>query len=198
MKNTILKPLLSLIILVSFSASYGQTKQETEKWILDKLRLYGSDTYKSKYYDLNGHTFIYSFEKNDINFRYQIPVWAIKYVSLGPGNSFLVFNLKKYCKECKFEKRWQKKSYRYKEVPYYEYEYGWGQNGQTKEKVRKTKRVQIDNGYETKSITDNEFTGFEVHLKTDDPEQDFIGRFNKAIQHLQSLYPKQPITKETF
>lgn len=44
----------------------------------------------------------------------------------------------------------------------------------------------------------DENTSVILDFKTNDPEENFIERFNKAIKHLQTFYPKPAKKKETF
>ncbi|MDT8348045.1 MAG: hypothetical protein RQ756_09600, partial [Flavobacteriaceae bacterium] len=73
--------------------------------------------------------------------------------------------------------------------------YGWGQGEQISWQEEESKRVP--DGYTDYRDENSEITSVSVSFKND-PEEDFINRFNKAIDHLQTLYPKKPTRQETF
>tara|TARA_R110001632_G_scaffold6324_5_gene25885 strand:- start:68846 stop:69373 length:528 start_codon:yes stop_codon:yes gene_type:complete len=175
MKNFFL--LLTIFFLTN---SYSQTKQETEDWILSKLRKYtpkGESELKNGYnqsnrtFSFDGVNFYYSYTSyrgySRRNFKYTIPVWAILKVDQESHYGNLIFSLQKYCTECKSNEKWVKNRY-------------------------------LNKGIINMSEDRTKFTDVDIIRFQKDPEEDFINRFNKAIKHLQTLYPKKPITKEKF
>jgi hypothetical protein len=174
----------------------SQTKQETESWILGKLNLYGREN--SRNFKLDGNNLIYTYKNYDETFNeFIIPIWSIEQVkieSINYPNYILKFYLKNYCKNC--TSRTFGKKNKWKSVTIYETKYSWENGRQVKREVPKSKSVK--DGYSDFSEIKSEIKSFEVLITKSDPEEDFIARFNKAIMHLQSLYPKKPQKTETF
>lgn len=218
MKNSILKTVIMFISIFSVQLVCGQTKEETEKWILEKLNLYGAKeeklyrgsgsseyfTHKNRIYQLDGTNLIYTFnsydsynyEREDIKYHYVIPLWAIESISLeydrNHENTILKFILKKYCKDCKLEHTWKKEETRSKreEYDYFDKKY--------RVTIKKWRTVEIPTGYyHYHSDNKEEITSVVIPFKSD-PEENFIERFKKAIEHLQTFYPKPEKKKETF
>lgn len=193
------KIVLLFVILYSITLC-SQSKQDTETWILEKLRLYQLEIGDNKVQNyLDGSNLKVSIRSKKTVYDQKdiiIPLWAIENVFLKKknGSAGLEFKLKKYCKECKVIVKGRKQKYRNE---YYEVtKYGWEQGRQVSWKEEKRKRVP--DGYENTYNETTELDTLWLNFKTSDPEEDFIARFNKAIKHLQTLYPKKPEKKETF
>jgi tetratricopeptide (TPR) repeat protein len=193
---------LFFVFVFMVPSVFSQTKQETEDYILKKLVLYGtqSNSHK-KIFNLNGSEFVieyipsdeYRYEKE----RYVFPVWAIQSVSL-QANGNLIFYLDKYCTSCKKYVNGFKQ--KYKTEYYTAYEYGWSYERseygeQTKKAVEKSRSVK--DGFERYDKQEN-IKSFTIYLKNADPEEDFIGRLQRAIDHLKTMYPKKPSSIDLF
>jgi hypothetical protein len=203
-----MKKLFLVITLLFVTNSYSQTKQESEKWILDKLKLYSKNFTTNNYFSYKKPTFKLDGNNLIINYKYSegvftinglkkttIPIWAIKDIrmieyedSYGYKVYNFKFNLEKYCKECSINERWEETGYKRVE---YESVNKYGR------KVIKTKRL-ANRIYTKKYRNQKEVTSVDVRFVSKDPEENFVARFNKAIKHLQTLYPKQVKKKETF
>lgn len=197
MLTTAKKTILMLSVLIS-SACFSQTKQETEDWILQKLRKYKVESERAEFFFDGSNLNIVWKNTSELKTKEQfiIPVWAIQNILLTSENGVakITFHVDKYCTGCKGIIEGRKK--RYKKEYYYETKYGWEQGRQVSRKVEKSKRVP--DGYETYRDEKTQPGGFKFRFKSTDPEENFINRLNKAIRHLQTLYPKKPANKETF
>lgn len=178
MKAIFLKTALFLLFLFYSVASFAQTKAETEQWILDKLRTYGSgtfvrswsDSFDTRQYRFEGNYLIYSYKGFVKGFatdnwykkeyQYRIPIWALKSVRFvrSDDQDWLSFTLDNYCKDCTLS----------------------------------IKDLENNNWSKPRETTE-----MKIEFKSSDPEENFIERFQKAIVHLKSFYPK-PTVKETF
>lgn len=197
-----MKKKITVFVFFIFLNAFTQTRQETETWLLSKLNLYTAKEHKDnkahygyseskKTFSFDGTYFTYSYnyyESNSGSMTYRIPLWAIENVTLHTGGT-LIFKLESYCKSCYSEHKWQEQKRKF--VDYYKEPMFPGQK-----KIKKTKFV--NDGFIEKSSSSSTVQYFEIKGFLYNPEEDFIARFNKAIMHLQSLYPKKPQKTETF
>tara|TARA_R110001606_G_scaffold372091_2_gene529097 strand:+ start:402 stop:992 length:591 start_codon:yes stop_codon:yes gene_type:complete len=181
------------------ASSYSQTKQETENYIINKLKLYSK---KSNYYkiefNLDGSSLKVTHNPIDDRFEkktYVIPIWAIESISITRNNnsSKLYFTLNKYCKSCKKYISGYKQ--KYKREYYTAYEYGWAYGKQTKKQVEKSRRVKDGySRYENQDV----IASFYIDFTSADPEEDFLGRFIRGMNYLKKLYPQKPKSNDLF
>lgn len=130
---------LSLFLIVSVFYMNGQTRQETESWILNKLKIYNNESGEIDF-QLDGSSLKIHYKWNsstDKETFYVVPVWAIESIVL--INSNLTFYLSRYCKSCKKIVSGRKKKYR-KEY-YTVTKYGWGKGEQISWQEEKSRRV---------------------------------------------------------
>jgi len=210
------KILLTIVLLATVTGAFSQTKEETENWIREKIFKYTShkggstsEVYNTIEFTTNGYVkmrflTITSVKYIDASYngrgggtsyrnKYTIrnwtfPIWAIGEVTLRSENkngydegyseysdTFLNFNVDKYSKE------------------YCEYKY-------TKARMIPNNSLSRTEQWE-KYMEETEQLAFSNTVLRisfqNDPEEDFVNRFNKAIQHLKTFYPK-PLKKETF
>lgn len=150
------KTIMTIVLLATVSGAYSQTKEETEKWIMEKINLYKQSevtvTLENGYFQIH--------RDYEISHKYSFPVWAIKNAGIAEWNS------------------------RYLEYKFSEcFECYWTHENSINSK---------DKG------TTNKATNAVIDLKlAGEPEEGFSNRFNKAIQHLKTFYPKF-VKKETF
>lgn len=187
------------LTLFFISISYSQTKSETENYIINKLKLYAkkSTTHTISYY-LDGTSLSITYDPIDDRYekkRYVFPVWAITAISLTNNGGYpnLYFSFDKYCKSCKKYVSGYKQ--KYKTEYYTAYKYGWEYGKQVKRPVEKSRRVK--DGY-TRYDNETLITSTDVEFTSSDPEEDFIGRFIRAINHLKTLYPPKPKSDDLF
>jgi len=202
--------LSTFFFVISFTAR-AQTKEETQNWIREKLLKHTVHQGSGENYDIhrrieftdNGYIkirFVHIEYKSYNNLRggrehytlykiryWSFPIWAIGTVTLGRegdygysgyssySSTYLNFNVDKYTKDyC---------TYTYSDAKLIP-------NNST------SRSHQLENYMkETKRLASSSST-MRIQFK-EDPEEDFINRFNKAIQHLKTFYPK-PVKKETF
>lgn len=187
---------LFFVVVFIVSNVFSQTKQETANYIIDKLNMY----YQRSNYDLikfilNDSDFWFEYNPVDNKYekrRYNFPVWAIQSISLQRDGS-LIFYLDNYCTSCKKYVTGNKQ--KYKTEYYTAYEYGWEYGRQVKREVEKSRRVKDGTEWYNKEENIKTFT---FKLKNGDPEEDFIGRFQRAIDHLKTMYPKKPGSSDLF
>ena len=194
-----MKKLFTVVFLVLYTSLYSQSRQETEAYIINKLKLYSKKS--------NTHNIQFSFDGNSLNInyipiddryekqRYVAAVWAIQGISLAKNTNSpnLFIALRKYCESCKKYNSGYKQ--KYKTEYYTAYEYGWAYGKQTKKEVEKSRRVK--DGY-SRYNRESLITSINIDFKTADPEEDFLGRFNRAINHLKTLYPQKPKSNDLF
>lgn len=183
-KTLFLKTILLFALSFSVTLSFAQTKEDTEKWILEKIKLHKNEEYNN--YDNSNFSnstitqfnaviqdalLIISWTENyrhrwssrgrweDVqeDYIYQIPIYEIRSATLEKhrySNHLVIYA------DCVFDNRCYKK----------------------------TGNFESNNGY------------FPIPFRYA-PEENFIERFNKAIKHLKTFYPAPPKPekkKETF
>lgn len=183
MKAIFLKTALFVLVFFYSVASFAQTKQETEQWILEKLQyfaksingefIHGETTrdyvgyyftprvrIKNGYFEIE-KLFRSSLAKDAEEHIFSVekfPVWAIRHVQLNDRKDFsadLTFYIEDYCKACTVS-------------------------------------------YLLEGRTNDIKVAASMRFSSADPEENFIERFNKAINHLKTFYPKPKAKKETF
>ena len=200
-----MKKIITVVAFITCITVLAQSRQETETWLLSKLNLYTTKEYKGNYsytesnrnFSFDGTYFTYSYNYyngKSGTITYKIPIWAIENVTLTRDSNYssystLQFTLENYCKSCYFENKWQEQ--KRKLVTYYKEPMFPGQK-----KIQKTKYV--NDGFIHKSNSSSAVKSFEIKSFAFDPEENFMARFNKAIKHLKTLYPKKPQKTETF
>jgi len=196
------KTLFIITLLLNFTGAFSQTKEETQNWILDKLKKhFNYDIDHSDYdypstlsnEDINSfivdfkdgflylsYKFNYSLvfparsEKGEERIEYKIPIYSLREAS---------------CLQSTASDNILKNRFSILLSEYYCDNCGG--------KFKLSRHSSIVN--QGKDIIDGwkKPTVITIPIKSCQPEEDFINRFNKAIQHLKTFYPK-PVKKETF
>lgn len=196
------KIILTIVLLATVTGAYSQTKEETENWILDKLRThfnyeinYSSrlDVATKSNEDINSfvvdfkdgflylnYKFNYSLEfplrkeNGEERIEYKIPIYAL-------GEAF--------CYESEARDNILRNRFIISLSDYYCDNCGGKFKLARYYDIINTGKNKIGEWNIPKSVT--------IPIKRCQPEEDFVNRFNKAIQHLKTFYPK-PVKKETF
>ena len=88
LKNDVMKKVIIIILLIIYSSSYSQTKEETEKWIIEKYNQYESPV--NKFRELifqNGYIYYlwsWNLRENEFGGGYwtQLPIKEIKQIEI--------------------------------------------------------------------------------------------------------------------
>ena len=159
---------------------YSQTKVETENWIIDKINKYWKIKYNDgdfygksgRFYFSSGNIIVSEKGVNHSDCNSEsvedittFPIWAIDKVLI--DKKFykfpsLIIQFTPYCEECTFIRDSDV-------IKRYGSEFCFVK--MKKKKLSKLKQVKM-------------------YLIDSDPEKDFVDRFNKAITHLKTFYPK--------
>lgn len=184
-----MKKLLLVFTLLFVTNSFSQTKEETEKWILNKLNRYNS--YEDNRYKDHGfyHTeklvdgVFYFYEANyffrgttSFSAKYsKFPINKIERIEYSGGS--IEFYLDTYCDKCVYK----------------EYE------GSSNSLSRSQLASIVSRLKETVLKENQRLFKFAINtINSREPEENLVERLKKAIEHLKTFYPKPIKKKETF
>lgn len=196
------KIILIVALLTTVSGAYSQTKEETQNWILDKLKKhFNYDISYSRRLDVatlsneDINSFIVDFKDGFLYLSYKFNYSLLFPLRSEKGEEIIEYKIPIYslleasCSQNTARDNILKNRFSILLSEYYCDNCGG--------KFKLSRHSDIVN--QGKDIIDGwkKPTVISIPIESCQPEEDFINRFNKAIKHLKTFYPK-PVKKETF